>query len=107
MSPMTILVNIVSTHVPYISAGKQAIADDPDIYNEIRQALMDAARDLRDFLRKKERETAEKKKKQYIEMYAKHIAIALNKIVGKNYDEILAQIKRLIGEKSGQQGVST
>jgi len=46
-SPITVMVNIISPHIPYTSAGKQAIADDPDILNEIRFALMDAGRKLR------------------------------------------------------------
>ena len=44
--PITILVNIVSVHIPYTGAGKQAISDEEEVVGEIRSAVMEVARDL-------------------------------------------------------------
>ncbi len=45
------MINVVSVHVPpYTGTGKQSIASVDEIYNEIRLAIMDAARRLQTYL---------------------------------------------------------
>lgn len=43
-SPLTVFVNLISVHIPYTGAGKQAISNEEEIVEEIRLALMDAGR---------------------------------------------------------------
>jgi len=50
---LTLFVNVASAYVPYTSAGKQSIADEPEVLDEIRTAIMEVARELRKFLYRK------------------------------------------------------
>ena len=44
--PVTVLINFTSIHVPYTSAGKQAVSDEEEIIKDMRLALMDTGRRL-------------------------------------------------------------
>ena len=48
--PIAVFVNFVSVHVPYTSAGKQAIALEEEIIAEVRNAIMEAARPVKGYL---------------------------------------------------------
>jgi len=53
--PAIILVHVASTKVPFTSEGKEAVADLPEIQNEIDLALKLCARNLKSHLNKEER----------------------------------------------------
>ncbi|MDP8011772.1 MAG: DNA topoisomerase VI subunit B [Thermoplasmata archaeon] len=57
VGPMIILIHIGSTRVPYTSEAKEAIAEIPEIMNELDLALKESARQIRTFLIKKEVKT--------------------------------------------------
>ncbi len=59
---MVVMVHLCSTKIPYKSAGKESIAEVEDIEKEIRNALMEAARKMKQFLTEKRKEEEEKKK---------------------------------------------
>ncbi|HIJ99825.1 TPA: DNA topoisomerase VI subunit B [archaeon] len=100
-SPVSLFINLISTHVPYTSAGKQAVAGEEEILNEIRMALMRASRSLQLFLsgRRKASEIAERKK--MYERYIPETAKALAKLTGKKEDEIEEMLKALVLERFG------
>ncbi|MDO5851983.1 MAG: DNA topoisomerase VI subunit B [Methanobacteriaceae archaeon] len=52
-APITVFVNIISTNVPYLSTGKQSVAPEEEIVQEIRQATMKIARRLEKYIRVK------------------------------------------------------
>ncbi len=52
-APITVFVNIISTNVPYLSTGKQSVAPETEIVQEIRQATMKIARKLEKYIRTK------------------------------------------------------
>jgi len=80
-APLTIFVNLVSTHIPYTSAGKQAIATEEEIYNEIRFALMDAGRALSRYLSGKRRASEKLTKKKTLLRYVIETSNALGSLV--------------------------
>jgi len=47
--PVTIFINLISTHIPYTGAGKQSVSDINEIVEEIRFALMDVGRKFNRF----------------------------------------------------------
>ncbi|AEF95635.1 DNA topoisomerase VI subunit B [Methanotorris igneus] len=98
--PITVFVNLISTHVPYTSAGKQAVAcsenENEEIFNEIRQALMICARELEHHLSRIRREQEEEKKRKYVMKYAKIFAEALANIVGKPVEDIEEKVVQLL-----------
>ncbi len=54
VGPAIILIHVGSTRVPYTSEAKEAIAEIPEIMNELDLALKESARQIRTFLIKKE-----------------------------------------------------
>ncbi|MEM3372602.1 MAG: DNA topoisomerase VI subunit B [Candidatus Anstonellales archaeon] len=76
--PITIVVNVSSVFIPYTGAGKQSIATEEEIVNEIRFALMENARNLQRYIsgRRREQEILSKKKVlyRYVEQLAKDIS---------------------------------
>ncbi|MDP7982459.1 MAG: DNA topoisomerase VI subunit B [Conexivisphaerales archaeon] len=53
--PVGVIVHVISTRIPYKTIGKEYIADRPEVEREIRLALRDAFRELRNYLSRKER----------------------------------------------------
>ncbi|MDV3104379.1 DNA topoisomerase VI subunit B [Thermococcus waiotapuensis] len=87
-TPLVLMVNVLSVHVPYTGTGKQSIASDEDIYNEIRLAIMDAARRLQNYLSGKHRRLAQVRRRKTFEKYVPEIARALNILTGEPEEKI-------------------
>ena len=98
-SPVVILVNLSSTHVPYTTAGKQAIADVPEVFNEIRQALMEVGRKVKEYMNRvgKLEELAQKKK--ILEHYVPLVADALARLAGEDKKEVENFLRTLVEER--------
>ena len=102
-TPLTVFVNLVSTHIPYTSAGKQAVAQEEEIYSEIRNGMMDAGRMLKSFLRGKRRAHEKRKKIDTLRKYAPETAAALSKLLKmKNSSKIEDKFYAVIGKKYGE-----
>ncbi|ABR54224.1 DNA topoisomerase VI, B subunit [Methanococcus vannielii SB] len=99
-APVTIFVNLISTHIPYTSAGKQAIAtgseENEEIFNEVRQSLMICARELDTHISRVRREKEEEQKKKYVIKYAYIFAEGLSSITGRSKEEIESNIINLL-----------
>ncbi len=98
-SPTTILINVVSTYIPYTSAGKQSIADDEDIMKEIRMALMEVGRKYQIFYSRQKRDMEKEVRKQILMRYSTELAAGLANITGKKEEEILKKLNTLVLEK--------
>ena len=61
--PVVVMVHVASTNVPFTSESKDAIANIPEIEDEIELAIREAARDLKSYL-KKRRSMEKRRKKQ-------------------------------------------
>ena len=97
-SPMTLFINIASAYVPYTSAGKQSVAEEPEIYEEVRGAIMDVARELKRHLyrkiRIKERQQRAGVFEQYLPVIAKKAA-ALAEVEEPEVGPLLKRIARV------------
>lgn len=87
-TPLVLMINVVSVHVPYTGTGKQSIASVDEIYNEIRLAIMDAARRLQTYLSGKHRRLYQVKRKKTFEKYVPEIARALSVLTGEPEEKI-------------------
>lgn len=63
--PAVVMVHVASTNVPFTSESKDAIANVPEIENEVELALREAARDLKRYL-KKRRSLERRQRKQNV-----------------------------------------
>ena len=98
-SPTTIFVNIVSTHIPYISAGKQSISDDKEIVKEIKMALMDVGRKFQLYYSRKRKAFEKEARRQILLKYSTELAAGLADLIDGDEDKILGNLTALIEEK--------
>ncbi|MEM4590114.1 MAG: DNA topoisomerase VI subunit B [Candidatus Micrarchaeia archaeon] len=98
--PVTLFMNLVSVHVPYTSAGKQAISPEEEIVEEFRYAIMEVARDLDRYLSGKIREEQREARKKAIMRYVKQISLDLPYLAGeKTPEEIEKKLINIIESK--------
>ncbi len=98
-TPLTILVNFTSIHVPYIGAGKEAIANEDEVIKEMRLALMDAARKLGRYVKGKKKEYKRLQKKKTFEIYLPEVAKALSMITGKDEKKTAQLLEDIVNER--------
>ncbi|RLG20926.1 DNA topoisomerase VI subunit B [Candidatus Micrarchaeota archaeon] len=97
--PITVLVNFTSIHVPYTSAGKQAVADEEEIVKEIRLTLMDAARRIGIFISGKRKKYEKEKRLQEFMRYIPETAASIAKITGESEEVIRKRLEQIVKEK--------
>ncbi len=96
-TPVTVFVNVISTHVPYTSAGKQSIAEESEVYEEIRSAIMKASHELRRFLQHKVRTAERRQRAGIFERYLPIIARRAASLSGKKEPNIEKLMKKVAG----------
>ncbi|ACJ16252.1 type II DNA topoisomerase VI, subunit B [Thermococcus onnurineus NA1] len=104
-APVVLMINVISVHVPYTGTGKQSIANVDEIHNEIRLAIMDAARRLQTYLSGKHRRLYQVKRKKTFEKYVPEIAKALSILTGEPEEEVKNYFLRFIEERFAQSEV--
>ncbi len=100
-APIALIVHICSTKIPYASAGKEAIADVPEIEEEIKLGVREVARKLKTYLSKKEKEEEIITKYITFNMYASEVVNALSYVTGKDSNSLMSSLRRLILKKLG------
>jgi len=81
VGPMAVLIHVASVWVPFTSESKEAIADYPEIKQEIRLAVQDCARQLSLHLSRRRRADEEDRKASYIDTYIPFIGEALQEML--------------------------
>jgi len=84
IGPIALLIHVASVWVPFTSEGKEAIADYPEIKQEIRLAILDCARKLSVHLSRARREAEANRKANYIDTYIPFIGEALQSMLKLN-----------------------
>ncbi|MBN2121865.1 DNA topoisomerase VI subunit B [Candidatus Micrarchaeota archaeon] len=87
--PVAILVNVASVHIPYTSAGKQSIASEDDVVEEIRNAMMEAGRHVQKHLSGKRREREKSTKRKAIMRYVGQLSSDMAELAGNAEAEAL------------------
>ena len=98
-SPVTVFINFISVHIPYTGAGKQSVADEDEVLEEIRLALMNTGRRAGIYISHKRKEEENQLKRKMFYKYIPEIAKALKEITGSNEDEIKKRMEKLVLEK--------
>ncbi len=90
-----ILVHVASTNIPYTSESKEAVAQVPEIFEEVRLALQECGRKLKEYLERKERLVKKKKKEDVLRRVLPLLAKKLSEILEEeevDCDMIVAKI---------------
>ena len=97
--PLVIIVHMASVWVPFTSESKEAVAHYPEIIKEVRLALQECGRRLAVFIRRRRKAAESQRKKEYIQQYIPHIAIALREMLElseRQETTIVKQLKDLL-----------
>lgn len=95
-SPVTVFVNFISVHIPYTGAGKQAIADEEEVLEEIRLALMQTGRKAGIYIAHKRREAENQQKRLMFYKYIPEICKALSAITKANEGGLKTQMEKMV-----------
>ena len=94
--PAIILVHVASTKIPFTSESKEAVANVPEIREEIELALKACARKLKTHLNKAERKSKARVKFEIVQEIIPMIAQKSAKIVGKPVPDIAGTITKIM-----------
>jgi DNA topoisomerase-6 subunit B len=93
--PAVIMVHIASTNVPFTSESKDAVANVPEIEDEIELAIREAARELKSYLKKRRSMQQRRKKQDKLGTILPEMAEKLAQVTGEadlNIDDTMARI---------------
>ena len=93
--PLVIIVHMASVWVPFTSESKEAVAHYPEIIKEVRLALQECGRRLAVFIRRRRKAAESQRKKDYIQQYIPHIAIALREMLDLSERQETTIVKQL------------
>ncbi|MGD0728896.1 MAG: DNA topoisomerase VI subunit B [Candidatus Micrarchaeaceae archaeon] len=96
--PVSILVNVSSAHIPYSGVGKESIAQEEEIIDEIKLAVMEAARGVQRYVSGKLRLHDEENRYKTIMRYTKQLAQDLHEITGKDQKKLEISIEQLVAK---------
>ena len=107
--PAVILVHVASTNVPFTSESKDAVASVPEIEDEIELAVREAARDLKDYLNRRQSLQQRQRKQNAIATILPEMATKLAEVTDRkppNYDDALARImNNVLVEREREDGL--
>ncbi len=95
-SPVTIFINFISVHIPYTGAGKQAIADEEEVLEEVRLALMQTGRKAGIYIAHKRRESENQQKRLMFYKYIPEICSALSQITKANEEKLKKNMEQMV-----------
>ncbi|WP_136689639.1 DNA topoisomerase VI subunit B [Halorhabdus amylolytica] len=93
--PAVVMVHLASTNVPFTSESKDAIANVPEIEDEIELAIREAARELKSFLNKRRSMRQRREKQDKLGTILPEMATKLSEVTGRptlDIDDSLARI---------------
>ncbi|MGV8177014.1 MAG: DNA topoisomerase VI subunit B [Candidatus Bilamarchaeaceae archaeon] len=94
--PIVLLVNLSSVYIPYVSAGKQAVSPEEDIVAEIKNAVMETARDMQRYLSGKRRAKETETKKKLLERYVDQLATDLASLANEKKEPLKKGLEEII-----------
>jgi DNA topoisomerase-6 subunit B len=93
--PAVIMIHIASTNVPFTSESKDAVANIPEIEDEIELAIREAARDLKSFLNKRRSMQQRREKENKLATILPEMAKKVSRVAGEealDIDDTMARI---------------
>jgi DNA topoisomerase-6 subunit B len=104
--PAVFMVHVASTHIPFTSESKDAVADVPEIMAEVELALKDVGRKLKTFLSKQQHLSMRREKEEIIKKILPRIAEKVSQIMDKPTPDITPIVAKVMGNLLVQRSVS-
>ncbi|HID43491.1 MAG TPA: DNA topoisomerase VI subunit B [Archaeoglobaceae archaeon] len=96
--PAVLMVHVASTNVPYTSESKEAVSYIPEIVEEIRLALQELGRKLKEYVERKEKLKKKKKKEDVLNAILPLLAKKVCEILEKDEIDVEKIVARIIGK---------
>ncbi|TYL37563.1 DNA topoisomerase VI subunit B [Natronococcus pandeyae] len=94
--PAVIMVHVASTNVPFTSESKDAVANVPEIEDEIELAIREAARELKSYLNKRRSMEKRRKKQNVLGTILPEMAEKVAEVTGRDEPDIDDAIARIM-----------
>ncbi len=101
-----ILVHVASTNVPYTSESKEAVASVPEIVDEVRLALQECGRKLKEYLDRKEKLVRKKRKEDVLRKVLPLLAKKLSEILEEEEVDCEMVVAKVVGNVYVKREVS-
>ena len=95
--PAAILVHLASTNVQFTSEAKEALADNGEVLDEVRKAMLEMGRGLRKHLEKKKKMAKDTEKFELVNDIIPAIAEKSAAILGKPVPDLAGSITKIMG----------
>ncbi|MDZ7730244.1 MAG: DNA topoisomerase VI subunit B [Natrialbaceae archaeon] len=94
--PAVIMVHVASTNVPFTSESKDALANVPEIEDEIELAIREAARELKSYLNKRQSMQQRRRKQNVLAKILPEMATKVAEVTGREEPEIGDALGRIM-----------
>jgi DNA topoisomerase-6 subunit B len=94
--PVSVFVNLSSVYIPYSGVGKEAISQEDTIIEEMKLAIMEAARGVQRYIHGKRQISSEEGKYKTIMRYAKQLSRDLGEMTGRDEKAIEKSVDELV-----------
>ncbi|WP_254523901.1 DNA topoisomerase VI subunit B [Natrinema caseinilyticum] len=94
--PVVIMIHVASTNVPFTSESKDAIANVPEIEDEIELAVREASRELKSYLNKRRSMQQRRKKQNVLGKILPEMAEKVAEVTGRSKPDIDDAVARIM-----------
>jgi len=106
VGPVVVSVHVASTKVPFTSESKDAIADIPEIIDEVELAVRNVARDLRNYLSRQKLLEKRKEKEEIIKKVLPKMVTKVSSILKKKEPDIMPIVANIMGNVLVQRKIT-
>jgi DNA topoisomerase-6 subunit B len=103
--PAVLAVHVASTNVPFTSESKDAVANVPDIEDEVELAIREAARELKSYLNRRRSMQKRRKKQEVLGKILPEMADKLSEVTGRERPNIDGALARIMNNVSVERVV--
>jgi DNA topoisomerase-6 subunit B len=96
--PISIFVNVSSVYIPYSGVGKEAISQESEVVDEIKLAIMEAARGVQRYISGKLQVSHETSKYKTIIRYTEQLSKDLSDLTGEDREAIDRSLEKLVAK---------
>ncbi|MBP1900631.1 DNA topoisomerase-6 subunit B [Halorubrum trapanicum] len=104
--PAVISIHVASTNVPFTSESKDALANVPEIEDEIELAVREAARELKSFLNKRRSMQQRREKQDVLGRILPEMADKVSEVTGRSRPDIDGALARIMNNVSVEREVN-
>ncbi|HUC38690.1 MAG TPA: DNA topoisomerase VI subunit B [Candidatus Acidoferrum sp.] len=97
--PVSIFVNVSSVYIPYSGVGKEAISQEEEIIDEIKLAIMDAARNVQRYIRGKEQVNFNANRYRSVARYVKQLSGDVSALTKADKAQIEKKLEKIIAKQ--------